>query len=95
VSAHHSEKLTGSITSNQTLSGVTVTFQVVTAAGAPVYSHSWTGQSFLTNTAGSYTADWKVPVSATSGIDTLQITVTSSSGSLLASDLSAGQFIVR
>jgi hypothetical protein len=95
VSAHHSEKLTGSITSNQALSGVTVTFQVVNAAGQRVYPHSWTGQSFLANTAQGYSASWKVPASTATGAYTFQIAVASSGGAVLANDLSAGQFTVQ
>ena len=95
VSAHHSEKLTGSITSNQMLSGVTVTFQIVNAAGQLAYSHSWTGQSLLANTAHGYSDAWKVPASTATGTYTFQIVVASSDASVLANDLSAGQFTVQ
>jgi hypothetical protein len=95
VSARQYETLTGSITSNQALTGATVTYRVVTAAGQQVYSRSWTGRSFRANTAHTYSASWRVPGSTATGVYTFQIVVTSNSGAVLASDLSAGQFTVQ
>jgi hypothetical protein len=95
VSARQYETLTGSITSNRALTGVTVTYRVVTAAGQQVYSRSWTGQSFRANTARTYSASWRVPRSTAAGAYTLQIVVTSTGGAVLANDLSAGQFTVQ
>jgi hypothetical protein len=95
VSAHHSEKLAGSVTSNQALSSATVTYRVVDALGQQVYAHSWTGQSLPADTAQAYSVSWKVPSSTATGAYTFRIVVTSSSGTVLANDISAGQFTVQ
>jgi hypothetical protein len=95
VSPRHREKLTGNITSKQTLSGVTITYQVVNAAGQQMYATAWTGTSLVANSATSYTADWKITASVTPGSYTFQITISASNGTLLGSDALAGQFTVQ
>jgi hypothetical protein len=89
-----SETFRGSVQFNRAMSGVTVTYRVVSSSGSTVYSYSWTGQAFSAGTPRSYSTTWKVPRTQPLGTYTFRIEVTNGGSTVYGTDGSAGSFTV-
>ena len=95
VAARHSVQISAGLRSATTLNGATVTDTLVNAAGATVYTRSWTGQALPAGATETYTSSWRIPNTLPTGAYTFCVRVTNATGTLVyGADALAGAFTV-